>query len=161
MRRSDREVTDIHEILQIIDKAKVLHLGLFDGEYPYVVPLHFGYSYAEEEKKLTFYMHGALEGHKLDLIRQNPQVCVEMECDIELISGGDVPCSYGSTFASVIGKGQAQIVEEEQEKIQGLKLLMKNQTGREFAMDGRMAATVAVIKVSVKEFSAKAKPKRG
>ena len=29
MRRKDREVTNIIEILQIIEKAKVLHLALF------------------------------------------------------------------------------------------------------------------------------------
>ena len=34
MRRKDREVTNIIEILQIIEKAKVLHLALFDADYP-------------------------------------------------------------------------------------------------------------------------------
>ncbi len=33
MRRKDREVTDIQPILHIIEKAKILRLGLFDGEY--------------------------------------------------------------------------------------------------------------------------------
>lgn len=60
MRRKDREITDIGEILQIVDRAKILHLGLFDGEYPYIVPLHFGYAY--ENEMLTFFMHGARKG---------------------------------------------------------------------------------------------------
>lgn len=47
MRRKDREVTNIIEILQIIEKAKVLHLALFDADYPYIVPLHYGYEYKE------------------------------------------------------------------------------------------------------------------
>ena len=33
MRRKDREVTNIIKILQIIEKAKVLHLALFDADY--------------------------------------------------------------------------------------------------------------------------------
>ena len=33
MRRKDREVTNIIEILQIIEKAKVLHLALFEADY--------------------------------------------------------------------------------------------------------------------------------
>jgi hypothetical protein len=41
LRRTDREVTDINEIMQIVEKAKILHLGLFDSEYPYVLPLHY------------------------------------------------------------------------------------------------------------------------
>ncbi len=154
MRRKDREVTDINEILKIVDKAKILHLGLFDDEYPYIVPLHYGYEY--KDGNLIFYMHCAKEGHKLDLIRNNHNVCVELECDVELISGEDIPCKYGSTFASVIGKGHAEILEDEQEKIIGLKLLMKNQTGRDFEIDERMANTVGVIKVTVHSFTAKA-----
>ena len=57
MRRKDREVTDINEILKIVDKAKILHLCLFDGEYPYIVPLHYGYEY--KNGNLIFYMHCA------------------------------------------------------------------------------------------------------
>ena len=94
MRRKDREVTNIIEILQIVEKAKVLHLALFDADYPYIVPLHYGYEYTEGI--LIFYMHCAKEGHKLDLIRSNPNVCIEVESDVELISGGDVACKYGT-----------------------------------------------------------------
>ena len=93
---------NIIEILQIIEKAKVLHLALFDADYPYIVPLHYGYEY--KEGILIFYMHCAKEGHKLNLIRSNPNVCIEVESDVELISGGDVACKYGASFASVIGR---------------------------------------------------------
>lgn len=37
MRRCDREVTDLAEIQAIIEKNMILHLGLFDEEFPYVV----------------------------------------------------------------------------------------------------------------------------
>lgn len=157
MRRKDREITDMRQILSIISKAKVLRLGLFDKEYPYIVPLHFGYEYAEN--RLVFYMHSAKEGHKLELIASNPHVCVELDCDAELISGGEVPCMYGSTFASVIGRGVAEIVSDEKEKIKGLSLLMKHQTDRDFAFTAEMAATVAVIRVTLNKFTAKSKPK--
>ena len=69
MRRKDREITDIHKIEEILAGARYLHLGVFDGEYPYVVPLHYGY--VMENEKLTFYVHCAKEGHKLDCIRRN------------------------------------------------------------------------------------------
>lgn len=157
MKRKDREVTDIEMILGFVSRAKFLHLGLFDGKYPYVVPLHYGYEYAEGV--LVFFMHCAKEGHKLDLIRENSNVCIELECDVSDISGGEIPCKYGSTYASVIGQGRAEIVREEQEKIKGLKLLMENQTGRRFEIDGNMAATVEVIKVVLSDFTAKARQK--
>ena len=159
MRRKDREVTDINEILQIVSKAKILHMGLFDENYPYIVPLHYGYEYAEDKHELVFFMHGAKEGHKLDLIQNNPNVCIELECDIELVPGGDNPCKYGSTYASIVGNGHVEIVDDEQEKVRGLKLLMKNQTGKEFDIDARMTSSVAVLKASLSEFTAKSRPK--
>ena len=155
MRREDREVTDINEILEIVGKAKVLHLGLFDLQYPYIVPLHYGYEYTDG--KLVFYMHSAQEGHKLDLIKENQNVCIELDCDINPISGGNIPCKYGAEYSSVIGRGKAEIVQDVRIKIKGLRLLMENQTGRKFVIDADMASSVEVIRVVLTEFSAKAR----
>ena len=43
IKRKDREITDKKEIQEIIKKAKILHLGLIDDNYPYIVPLHYGF----------------------------------------------------------------------------------------------------------------------
>ena len=153
MRRSDREVTDPAEIRKIVDEAKILHLGLFDGEYPYVVPMHYGYR--AEEGRLIFYTHGAKEGHKLDLIAANPKVCVELDCGVEPISGGEIACRYGTTYASVIGRGMAEVVTDTEEKILALKLLMEHQTGRRFEIDARMADAVGILRIRVETFTAK------
>lgn len=153
LRRYDREITDLNEIEKILEKAEILHLGLLDEGYPYVVPLHYGYELVDG--KLTFYMHGAKQGHKLDLIKKNPHVFVELECDVSQISGGDVPCKYGSSFASVMGRGNAEIVEDVSVKIQGLKDLMQNQTGKDFEITEKMTKIVSVIKVTMSDFTAK------
>ena len=157
MRRTDREVTDPAVIRYILEMAKILHLGLFDDGYPYVVPLHYGYVLAEN--RLVFYLHSAKEGHKLDLIRENPHVCTELACDFGLVSGGENPCSYGAAYASLIGRGTAEIVTDVQEKCRGLSLLMQHQTGRAFSFTGEMAAAVAVIKITLDTFTAKSRPK--
>ena len=157
MRRTDREITNTEDILKIVDKAKILHLGLFDKDFPYIVPLHYGYEY--NNGIFLFYLHGAKEGHKLDLIRENSNVCIELECDVQLISGGDIPCKYSSTYGSFIGRGKAEILTNPKEKLKGLELLMKNQTGRIFHIDESMATAVEVIKVTVSDFTAKARQK--
>ena len=48
MRRKDREIANIHKIEEILKNAKYMPLEMFDGEYPYVVPLHYGYQMENE-----------------------------------------------------------------------------------------------------------------
>ena len=155
MRRTDREVRDISDILAIVEGARVLRLGLYDGEYPYIVPLHYGYEYADGT--LTFYMHSAREGRKLDLIRRDGRAFIELDSDEALISGGDAACAYGASFASVMGRGEAVLVADADEAVRGLKLLMKHQTGRDFDMTPAMASAVQVIRVRLLDFTAKAR----
>ena len=153
MRRTDREITDEKKIAEILDSAKILHLGMVDGGRPYVLPLHYGYEFINGD--LVFYMHGAKEGRKLDVLRAEPAVCVELECGVELVSGGEIPCRYGSLYASLIAEGRAEFVENEAEKLHALELLMRNQTGRSFSFSRAMAASVTVIKVTAHSYSAK------
>ncbi len=155
MRRKDREVADRKEVEAILRRAKVLRLALFDEDYPYITPLHYGFLF--DEGNLVFYMHGALQGRKLELIRRNPNVCVELDCDVEPISGGDVACRYGSQYASIVARGRAAVVEAPEEKRKGLKLLMANQTGRDFEFGAKELSMVAVIRVAVERWTAKAR----
>ena len=153
--KREREVTDMQEIISILDKAKVLHLGLVDGDEPYVVPMNYGYTM--ENGKMTVYLHGALQGRKLDIIRVNPKVFFELDCDIVPFEG-KTACNYGITYASVMGRGKAVIVEDTEEKIKGLQVLMKTQTGRDFDITDKMANIVSVIRIDVSDFTAKKRP---
>jgi nitroimidazol reductase NimA-like FMN-containing flavoprotein (pyridoxamine 5'-phosphate oxidase superfamily) len=152
MRRSDREVTDISRILEIIGGCRVFRLALSDGYQPYVIPLNFGFAY--NDGSFTFYFHCAGEGKKLELLRKNSSVCFEMDCNHALTAGEDA-CEYGLNFSSVIGFGHAEILEDRKEKILGLTLLMKHQTGRDFVFSDSEASQVTVCKINVSEFSAK------
>ncbi|MBE6053639.1 MAG: pyridoxamine 5'-phosphate oxidase family protein [Clostridium sartagoforme] len=152
MRRKDREVTNINEKIEIINNCKVIRLGMQDKEGLYIVPLNFGYSYLED--KLTLYFHSAKEGRKLDAIVENSDVAFEMDCEHRLIEA-DTACLYGFAFKSIVGNGVASIVENMEEKKRALSLLMKHQTGKNFAFEDKHAKAVAVFKVDVTNFSAK------
>jgi len=45
MRRKDREITDSGEIISIMKKCSVCSLAFFDEQYPYVVPMNFGFTF--------------------------------------------------------------------------------------------------------------------
>lgn len=152
MRRSERAVTNLEEIQSIVAECKVCRLGMFDGKEVYVVPMNFGCQWQGEE--LTFYFHCAGAGRKLDILRERPSVCVELDCRYGLIQGKEA-CGYSYHFASLIGTGKAQVVTEPEEKILGLQALMRQQTGQEFAITEQMAASVTVIRVTLAEYSCK------
>ena len=156
MRRKDRQITEIEAIRAILDKAKVLHLAMIDGARPYVVPMNYGYALADG--RLTLYLHGAKEGRKLDVLQQNDRVAFVLETNVSPVSGGDIPCKYGEAYASVMGEGTAVLLDDPVQKIEALQILMKTQTGREFAFTPAMAESVAVIRVNVDSFTAKARP---
>lgn len=157
IRRKDRAVRDQAEIAKIVEKAKILRLGLLDGAFPRIVPLHFGFEYDAARDVYRFYAHGAKTGRKLDLIRANPNACVELEADVALASGGDSPCEYGAFYSSFLGWGRAAVVENVDEKKRALTLLMRNQTGRTFEFSDAAADSVAVVRIDVDQYSAKAR----
>ena len=157
MRRADREVTDYQQIYTIIEQAKVVHIGMIDNNRPYVVPMQYGFVFADGT--LTLYVHCAKEGRKLDIIKKNPHVFIELETNVAIVSGGDIPCKYGSEYASVMGDGTAVIVEDVAEKIFGLRLMMKTQSGRDFEITEQMTKSVTVLRIDVPHVTAKSRTK--
>ena len=155
MTRRERQITDMNEIIKILDKAKVLHLGLVDGDEPYVVPMNYGYEM--DGDKLTIWLHGAPQGRKIDLMQKNPKVFFEMDCDITPFEG-DVACRYGITYSSIMGRGTATIVEDPEEKKHGLVVLMQTQTDKDFTFDDKIIKVVSVIRIDVSEYTAKHRP---
>ncbi len=155
MTRRERQITDIEKIKGIFDKALVLHLGMVDGDEPYVVPMNYGYEFIDE--KPVLYLHGARRGRKIDILKANNKVFFEMECDIVPFSG-DVACKFGISYASIMGRGTADIVDDVEEKKHALSVLMKTQTGKDFLFEEKMVSVVSVIRINVDEFTAKLRP---
>ena len=155
MTRREQQVTDINEIIEILEKSKVVHVGMIDGAEPYVVPMNYGYLL--EDGKLTIYLHGARRGRKIDAIKTNPKVFYEMCCDITPFEG-EVACKYGITYASIMGRGLATLVEDVEEKKKALSILMKTQTGKDFQFEDKLTTVVSIIKIDTLEFTAKKRP---
>lgn len=154
MRRQDRMVTNIDEIKGILNSTRIIHLGMMDGDYPYVVPLHFGYEFIDNV--LHIFVHGHHEGKKFSLMQANPHVFIEIDGDDEaLVSGGDIPCKYSSVYSSVMGRGEAAYLENIDEKVHALQVLMKHQTGREFTFTDAMVNSVGVVQIKVVDYTAK------
>ena len=155
MTKRERQITDEKQILEILDKGKVLHLGLAVDNEPYVVPMNYGYTY--DAGKLVIYLHSAVRGKKIDMIQKNPKVFFEIDCDLMPFEGVK-PCQYGMVYSSVMGRGTARIIEDVEEKMNALTILMKTQTGKDFTFNERLVSIVAVIRIDVAEYTAKHRP---
>ena len=153
MRRSDREITNKSEIIEIIEKCVVCRLAFSDNDIPYIVPMNFGYDYIGG--KLTLYFHGAGEGKKHDIIAKNPVACFEMDCSHKLIEADDA-CEYTMEYESVIGTGRIRFCVDKAEKVNALKQLMKKYAKeKEFAYPDHVLESVTVFRLDVSEFSGK------
>lgn len=108
MRRTDREVTDRNEIISIIKKCDVCRLGLNDKDVPYILPLNFGVD--EKDGNVILIFHSALEGKKVELLRNQKVVSFEMDRGHELQYIAEKGyCTM--MFESVMGKGEVFFYE--------------------------------------------------
>ena len=155
MTKREFKITDEGEIRRILDTAKVLRLGIAVDNEPHIIPLNYGYTLENGELKL--YLHSAVQGNKLDLLRKNPNVCFELDCD-HVPFEGKIACQCGLSYCAISGRGRAVLVEDVEEKMEGMRILMKTQTGKDFQFNERLLSSVAVIRLDVTGFSAKYRP---
>ena len=175
MRRKDREVLGDENIAKIIEQCTTCHVAMADdanASMPYVIPLSFGYSL--NEGVLELYFHCAHVGKKLDCIRKNPNVAFSMCVENRIEIHEEAYCKSGRFYASVVGQGKAEIIEDVAEKCRGLSLLMKRQAAssaqhpnsahstqsavpHKFEFTPAQAAAVTVFKITSTDFTGKAK----
>lgn len=151
MRRKDREVKDRKAIKSIIRRATVCRIGLSENNLPYVVPVAFGY------KDSCLYFHSALEGRKIDIIKQNNNVCFEMDVDCEFVRESEQPCNWTMKYRSVIGFGKGVLVEDAEQKRKALDIIVGHYSGGpyQYPYPEDMISNIAVIKVEIDSVTAK------
>lgn len=160
MRKKDREITDRGELLDLLGRNIVLRLGLCRDNIPYVVPLNYGWE--EADGRLFLYMHSAAEGEKLDMLRENPNACFEIDCSLRLLSGKN-PGEYTMGYESIIGFGRMELLTDEAEKRHGLTVLMKSVAPHieKPAFPAQLVQITAVLRLEVASFTGKRyKPNR-
>ncbi len=159
MRRKDREVTDVQEIIKIINECEIVRLGLADGNYPYIVPVNFAYTISGED--VTLYIHGAMAGRKYEMLQRNPVCSFEMDIPLEM------DCIYEKKdvtmrYKSVMGKAKAEFLEgEEKQRAIDDIIMARHEETKHFEYNKSAVARTAVVKLTVIEMTAKVNPIRG
>ena len=155
MRRVDREVKELKDIISIMEKCDVCRIALNHDGYPYIVPLNFGMKV--EGENIELYFHGAMEGTKYDLMERDNRVSFEMECDHRLVTQveqGNCTMEY----ASVIGQGHMEMLSDD-EKYDALCILMKHYHQETFPFNKAIMPQTRVFKLVVEKVTGKMRKK--
>lgn len=153
MRRKDREITDHAEIVAILRAGTVCRLAFRGGEYPYIIPLNYGFT--DGEGATALYFHCAREGEKLEQMRRDPHVAFEITGANEVFHTGGAACSYSMAYESVIGQGILSAVSGE-EKRTGLDAIMRQvASDTAFTYPDAMIDGVEVLRLDVRSMTGK------
>lgn len=149
MRRQEKAITDRTEIDHILDAGQICRIAMAVDNEPYVVPMNYGYG------NDTLYLHSALEGKKIDILRQNPTVWFEITGRTE-IKGNDAACAWGAGYECVMGRGTAAIVTDPQRKQAALIEIMHHYSDRrDWKFENGSLDNTAVIEIRISEIAGK------
>ncbi len=149
MRRKDRQISEA-EALEVIDQSGygVLATVNADGS-PYVVPV----SPARNGKVL--YFHCAKAGQKIENIQRDARVCLSFVSYFR-----NDALLYTTKYQSAVVTGHAELVEDEEEKIHGLRLISEKYAMEHIDLFDEMirksARATSVYKITIDEITGKA-----
>ncbi len=148
MRRKDKEISDPSEMEAIIRGAFVCRLALWDGDWPYIVPLCFGY------RAGVFYFHSAKEGKKIDVLKRNSRVAFLVELDVEPVKSASA-CRWTMKYRSVSGQGEVSFLEERPAKEEALRVIMAQYGEKEAQFSEENLKSVTVFQVRITQMTGK------
>lgn len=150
MRRKEKEVTSREWMMEVLEKGVWMDFAMAgkDG-WPYIVPLNYGF------KDNFIIIHGAREGKKIDLLRENNKIAFNLSIDAEVVRNKDNPAEFSMKYRSVSGQGVASFIEDLDEKKEALKILMRQYDGPTEPMPEGVLKATAVIKIQITEMTGK------
>ena len=151
VRRRDRLLSEQRatELIRIAEYG-VLSMIDEDGQ-PYAIPVNHVWDGED-----CLYIHCAPEGKKLRAIAKNPNVCLCIVGDVNLL-----PSKFTTEYESVVIRGLARIGLDEEERMNALHLLI-NKLSPEYKQLGEKYTQASfhrteIIKIKMLQFSGKCK----
>ncbi|QJD85513.1 pyridoxamine 5'-phosphate oxidase family protein [Cohnella herbarum] len=117
IRMYKRECNDSNKINGFLERARSGFLGLSAENVPYVVPLNF------VRWKEAIYFHGASEGRKNTILRQNAQACFTV-CEDQGTITDIVPANTDTAYMSVMLFGSVALVADLEEATEAMQALL-------------------------------------
>ncbi|MHA1680507.1 MAG: pyridoxamine 5'-phosphate oxidase family protein [Promethearchaeota archaeon] len=122
MRKRNRKIKEMAEVEAILKECRVCRLAMSKDNQPYVIPVNYGY------ENMVIFIHTGKEGMKMDFLKENDKVCIEVDRNCNLIAA-DSACKFSYAYESVVAFGEVSIIDEPAGKRKALDIIMKHQTG--------------------------------
>ena len=150
MTGTDREITEIAEIEKLLKTAQVCRIALMNGEYPYVIPMCFGYKL--EGRHLVLYFHTSPKGQKLDLIKKNNTAGFEID-HLSGIITNETDCGVTALYECMTGTGSMEIINGI-EKITGLTSILSkyDEKKTEHKFSEQVLNSIVLLKLTADSF---------
>ena len=101
------------ELEEVIRSCKTCYVAMSLNDQPYVLPMNFGFDGD------FVILHSAMHGRMWETLQQNPKVSINWTLGEELVwQDVQVGCSYRVKSASVVVEGDAEIIDDYDEKYQ-------------------------------------------
>ena len=125
MRQAGRQLRSTTQLHAVVEACQTVRIACVDEEGPFIVPMSFGYDWADPEEidadapRLALWVHSAGVGRKVDAFNREPRVAIEMDVQEGLITG-TYACAYSYAYRSIMGTGTIHRIQGIEAKRYGL-----------------------------------------
>ena len=152
VRYSERASYDKNELMRVLNRNFVCHVGFIDGGEPYVIPM----LYVNDDQYI--YMHGSPDSRLIKIIGSGSPIVIAITEVHGIVLASNL-CNNSINYESVIIYGRGSFVNDPGEKLRVFQLMINR------LVPGRLSDTelpsidelnsVAVVKVGIEDFAIK------
>ncbi len=117
LRRKDKEITNEAEVRAILREAQHVTIAMSLGDEPYLVTLSHGYDDGNDR----IYFHCAMEGKKVEILRENPRVWGQA-----LVDNGYQQGSCDHLYRTTQFHGWVTFIDDQEEREHALRIMIRH-----------------------------------
>ena len=131
MRQAGRQLRSAGQLHDVVEACQTVRIACADEEGLFIVPMSFGYDWADpeeidaDEPRLALWVHSAGAGRKADAFDREPRVAIEMDVQDGVIAG-TYACAYSYAYRSIMGTGTIHRIQGTDAKRYGLTRIMQH-----------------------------------
>ncbi|MGI6014122.1 MAG: pyridoxamine 5'-phosphate oxidase family protein [Oscillospiraceae bacterium] len=152
MQRTNHIITDLYEVIDVIDACKLCHVAMFDGERPRMFTMNFGFDL--DRYSFSFYFLGVHDAEGLKIIEENIPVVFELDGNYQSIDSGD-PLIDGYVYSSIRGNGFIEPIEDPEVRLKAMDLITQHQSGKHYTGGAAGIEGIPIYQLFVADLVAK------